>query len=127
MKEQAREDRGAAGRAGEGPCGLVIKPLRPDVHLNQKLFPVVVVFFNIFYFIFCLPEASLREGKGFSEKKKKKSGMTNKSEPFAERLNSETLSSLQHNPKSTAADISQQFAAHCESFSRLSHTCLIWN
>lgn len=88
MNEQAREDRDATGRAGEGPCGLVIKPLRPDVHLNQKLFPVVVVVFFIYSILFSVCQKP-RYGKVKDfQKKKKKSGVTNKSEPFAERLNS---------------------------------------
>lgn len=70
MKEQAIEDRGAAGRAGEGPCGLVIKPLRPDVHLNQKLFPVVVVVFFIYSILFSVcQKPSYRKVKVVQKKK----------------------------------------------------------
>lgn len=36
------------GVAGEGHCGLVKKPLLPDVHLNKELFPVAVY---LFFFI----------------------------------------------------------------------------
>lgn len=57
VKEYCREDRGAAG---EGHCGLVKKPLLPDVHLNKELFPVAVYFF---YSIFFLQPAATLTGK----------------------------------------------------------------
>lgn len=43
---------------------MVIKPLRPDVHLNKELFPVAVYFFFV-YFVFCQPAATLTGEKGF--------------------------------------------------------------
>lgn len=61
--ERRRREGSERGRA----CGLVIKPLRPDVHLNQKLFPVVGVFLS--YCHVCLPpwSQSTQRGEGFSE------------------------------------------------------------
>lgn len=45
---------------------MVIKPLRPDVHVNKKLFPVADVVF--LHFIFCLPAATLTGKKKFVRK-----------------------------------------------------------
>lgn len=64
VKEYCREDRGAAG---EGRCGLVIKPPRPDVHLNKELFPVAVYFF-FGYFLFCQPAVMLTGKEGLRSK-----------------------------------------------------------
>lgn len=101
----------------EGPCRLVIKPLRPDVYLNKKAICSCCLFLFVFFsFHLIQPTTTLKGKKSFVRQKCSWAFGTDSKKNVLTVAESKVLTNL-----------GEQFAAHCESFSRLYHLCLNWN